>query len=102
MLLFIPLKSHRHPALRDSGLVSQRRFNDVSAILEGKDTNKWAKNQKKVDFFGFFERKYLRRSQSYKKLWKEIRFEWKICKKESNYLEVGEIIPIFAARKEPI
>ena len=39
------IKSYRHPALRESGLVGQRRFNDVSAILEGKVTNKWAKNQ---------------------------------------------------------
>ena len=43
MLLFVPLKSHRHPALRDSGLVSQRRFNDVSAILEGKVTKNFGK-----------------------------------------------------------
>ena len=42
-LLFYPLKSHRHPALRDSGLVGQRRFNDVSAILVGKDTKNFGK-----------------------------------------------------------
>ena len=37
--------SYRHPALRESGPRGQRRFNDVSAILEGKVKNKWAKNQ---------------------------------------------------------
>ena len=35
--------SYRYPALRDSGLVGQRRFNDVSAILDCKDTKNFEK-----------------------------------------------------------
>ena len=67
--------SYSHPALRESGPVGQRRFNDVSAILDCKDT----KN---------FEKKYS--------------FSEKNCKKESYYLEFDEIIPNFAASEMTI
>jgi len=49
LLLFYPQKSHRHPALRDSAVASV--VYDVSAVLEGKDSESfWNRQEIRREF----------------------------------------------------
>ena len=69
-LLFNPQKSYRHPAPRAPSR-SSRRIRRLGDTC-CKDTNK---------------------------MWNKHLFDWKICKKESNYLEWNRNMLIFAASK---